>query len=175
MVQISKMISKTLRHDPGRAGLTLEVGGWVAVDALLEGFAKKGFTLTRDELDEVVRRNDKQRFAFSEDGTKIRASQGHSVDVDLGLEPITPPEVLYHGTTAAALERVLETGLQRMKRHHVHLSAEPHTAERVGNRHGEAVVLKINALEMHATGFTFYRSDNGVWLTDEVPPEFIQR
>jgi putative RNA 2'-phosphotransferase len=169
------MISKHLRHKPESIGLTLEDGGWVGVDALLEAFARKGFTLSRAELEEVVRRNDKQRFAFSQDGLKIRASQGHSVPVDLGLTPLEPPEMLYHGTTQAALESVLETGLKRMRRHHVHLSAEPHTAERVGNRHGTAVVLKINALEMHAAGHEFYRSDNGVWLTDEVPPQFIER
>lgn len=175
LVQISKMIAKTLRHKPESFGLKLESGGWVAVTALLEAFERKGYRLSQTELEEVVRRNDKQRFAFDESGRRIRASQGHSVDIDLGLEALEPPELLFHGTTTAALERVLETGLQRMSRHHVHLSIDEETAQRVGSRHGQAVILRVAARAMHEAGHAFYRSDNGVWLTDSVLPAFLSR
>jgi putative RNA 2'-phosphotransferase len=146
LVRISKAVAKTLRHKPERLGLTLEPGGWVKVDTLLHAFDSQGFALTRAELEEVVAKNDKQRFSFDETKTRIRANQGHSVEVDLELEPREPPEVLYHGTTTAALESILETGLQRMKRHHVHLSPDTETAHRVGSRHGKAVILRVEAL-----------------------------
>lgn len=175
LVRISKTLSKHLRHNPQGIGLTLETGGWVSVTALLEAFERKGFSLTRSDLEEVVSGNDKQRFAFDETGTRIRASQGHSVGVDLGLEALEPPAVLFHGTTSAALTSVLETGLQRMRRHHVHLSIDQATAQRVGSRHGTAVILRVAALSMHEAGHAFYRSANGVWLTDSVPPAFMSR
>lgn len=174
-VQISKTLSKHLRHDPQGLGLTLESGGWVSVTALLGALGRKGFALSRSDLEEVVTRNDKQRFAFDELGEHIRASQGHSVDVDLGLIALEPPELLFHGTTSAALDSVLTTGLQRMRRHHVHLSVDTETAQRVGSRHGQAVILRVAALTMHEAGHAFYRSDNGVWLTNHVPPAFLSR
>ena len=114
-------------------------------------------------------------FAFDETGTRIRASQGHSVSVDLGLIALEPPELLFHGTTSAALDSVMATGLQRMRRHHVHLSVDTDTAQRVGSRHGKAVILRVAALKMHEAGHVFYRSANGVWLTDHVPPAFLSR
>ncbi len=174
-VQISKTLSKHLRHDPQGIGLTLESGGWVSVTALLGALGRKGFTLEPKDLEEVVRRNDKQRFAFDESGERIRASQGHSVDIDLGLIALEPPQTLFHGTTSAALESVMATGLQRMRRHHVHLSVDEETAQRVGSRHGKAVILRVAALTMHEAGHAFYRSANGVWLTDHVPPAFLSQ
>ncbi len=174
LVQISKTMSKALRHNPQRLGLQLSLSGWVAVDALLEAFNRKGFSLTRAELEEVVAKNDKQRFAFDESGQKIRASQGHSVSVELDLLPLEPPEFLFHGTTEQSLAAILETGLDKMKRHHVHLSADTQTALRVGSRHGKAVILKIRALEMHQAGHNFFCSANGVWLADTVPPNFLE-
>jgi putative RNA 2'-phosphotransferase len=174
IVQISKSIAKSLRHKPERLGITLEPGGWVRVDTLLAAFNTKGFTLTRAELEEVVANNDKQRFSFDETGTRIRANQGHSVTVDLQLEPQSPPEVLYHGTNEAALPSILETGLQRMNRHHVHLSPDTPTAHRVGSRRGRAVILKVDAAAMSAAGHVFFCSENGVWLTDEVPNQFLE-
>ncbi len=173
LVTISKTLSKHLRHEPEALGLTLEHGGWVNVDALLEAFSRKGFDLTREELEVVVASSDKQRFSFDATRKHIRANQGHSVEVDLGLEPIEPPETLYHGTAKANLTAILETGLRRMNRHHVHLSHDTETAIRVGSRHGEPVVLKVHAKAMNDAGFAFYRSENGVWLTDVVPAEYL--
>lgn len=171
----SKLLSRILRHDPQLAGLTLGEGGWVPVDALLRGLRGLGVTLTLPELREVVERNDKQRFALDETEEHIRANQGHSVEVDLQLEAATPPEVLYHGTSTAALPSILRQGLLRMSRHHVHLSATFETALRVGGRHGKPVVLVVDTRAMHAEGHTFFVSENGVWLVDAVPPRFLQR
>jgi putative RNA 2'-phosphotransferase len=174
IVRISKSMSRSLRHQPERLGITLEPGGWVRVDDLLSAMKTTGLTLTRAQLEEVVANNDKQRFSFDETGTRIRANQGHSVTVDLQLEPRSPPNVLYHGTNEAALPGILETGLQRMKRHHVHLSADTETAHRVGSRRGRVVILKLDAAAMNAAGHVFFRSANGVWLTDEVPTQFLE-
>lgn len=174
LVKISKMLSKHLRHKPEALGLRLAPGGWVAVDALLAALATKGFALSRAELDEVVARNDKGRFGFDPTGALIRAHQGHSVPVDLGLAPLEPPARLYHGTTRAAVPAILAEGLRPMSRHHVHLSPDVPTATRVGARRGAPVVLEVRAGDMHAAGHVFYRSDNGVWLTDAVPPEYLR-
>jgi putative RNA 2'-phosphotransferase len=172
-VKISKFLSRHLRHAPEDLGLTLEPGGWVEVEALLDGCGRSGYPLTRLELDEIVETSDKQRFAFDETGTRIRANQGHSVEVDLQLEPATPPDVLYHGTAANTVEVILQTGLLRMKRHHVHLSSATPTAQKVGSRHGKPVVLHVDAAAMHRDGITFYCSANGVWLVDAVPPQYL--
>ena len=172
--RISKRLSLHLRHEPQSLGLTLGEGGWVGVDALLAAFAKKYSPLTQEELEEVVRDNDKQRFSFDPTGTKIRANQGHSAQVDLQLEPQTPPEVLYHGTPAQSLSAVLAEGLKKMSRHHVHLSPDVETATRVGQRRDKPVILRVRAREMHQAGYVFYCSDNGVWLVDEVPAEWIE-
>jgi putative RNA 2'-phosphotransferase len=174
VVQISKTMSKALRHKPQSLGLQLSLSGWVSVDALLEAFNRKGFSLTRAELEEVVEKNDKQRFAFDESRQNIRASQGHSVTVELDLTSLEPPEFLFHGTTAQSLTAILETGLNKMRRHHVHLSVDTQTALRVGNRHGKAIILKVYALEMHKMGYSFYCSENGVWLANAVPPNFLE-
>ena len=173
LVRISKFLSKHLRHDPGGLGLTLAPGGWVNVDDLLAACAKKRLPLTRAELNEVVEKNNKQRFSFDPTGTQIRANQGHSVEVDLGLSPATPPDVLYHGTGHRAVGAIQANGLQKMRRHHVHLSADVDTARRVGARHGRPVVFVVDAARMHADGHPFFCSENGVWLTDNVPPHYL--
>jgi putative RNA 2'-phosphotransferase len=174
-VKVSKYLSRHLRHQPERLGITLGDGGWVAVDDLLRACAAQSFALSREELDEVVARNDKQRFAFDASGTRIRASQGHSVAVDLGLERSAPPAVLFHGTAEHVVDAILREGLRPMRRHHVHLSTDVETATRVGGRHGRAVVLEVDAGRMAADGHAFSVSDNGVWLTDAVDPRYLRR
>lgn len=169
----SKFLSKHLRHAPADIGLTLVAGGWVEVDTLLAACATHGLSLTRGDLDEIVRTSDKQRFAFDETGTRVRANQGHSVDVDLELVPVSPPDLLFHGTAEATLPLILESGLRKMRRHHVHLSADRETARNVGTRHGKPVVLAVAARRMAESGFEFFVSANGVWLVDRVPPEFL--
>lgn len=175
LVQLSKTLSYILRHDPGKFGLTLDAQGWCVVDELLAALAAKGTACTRDLLETVVEQNDKKRFAFSPDGAKIRASQGHSLPVELGYTPATPPALLFHGTTDRFLDSILKQGLQKRQRHHVHLSADAQTAVAVGQRHGRPVVLTVQAGRMAADGYLFYRSANGVWLTDAVPPAYLSR
>jgi putative RNA 2'-phosphotransferase len=171
LVKVSKYLARHLRHDPGRLGITLDRQGWVEIEELLRACARHAFRLTRDELMEVVARNDKQRFAI--EGSRIRANQGHSVPVDLGLEPVAPPAVLFHGTASRNLDSIMASGLERRKRHHVHLHPDPGVAARVGGRHGRAVVLEVAAREMASDGHEFFRSSNGVWLTDVVPPRYL--
>lgn len=174
LVKISKFLSRHLRHAPADLGLTLAPGGWVDVGDLLAGCAKAGLPLSRADLDAVVAASDKQRFAFDDTASRIRANQGHSVEIDLQLTPAAPPDVLYHGTAADVLDDILRSGLQKMTRHHVHLSTSVPTATKVGSRHGRPVVLVIDAAGMHADGLTFYCSANGVWLVDEVPPRYLR-
>ncbi len=162
-----------LRHQPGKIGLTLDAQGWADVDELLSKANRHGVKLTRLMLAEVVAQNDKQRFAFNADGTRVRANQGHSIQIDLGLEPIVPPEYLYHGTATRFLASIQRQGLLRGKRDHVHLSPDEATARRVGARHGDPIVLVIEAGRMYAAGFVFFRSANGVWLTDHVPSDYL--
>ncbi len=173
IVKISKYLSKHLRHQPERIGIKLTPGGWVTVEELLAACQKHSFPLNRIELNEVVASNDKKRFSFDVTGTLIRANQGHSVEVDLQLEPTIPPEVLYHGTGHGAVEIILQQGLCKMSRHHVHLSADIATAKIVGARHGRPVVFAVEAEVMHQADYRFYCSDNGVWLVDYVPPEYL--
>lgn len=175
LTRVSKSLSKHLRHEPEGLGLTLAPGGWVQVDDLLAGCARKGMRLSRAELEEVVARNSKRRFSFDENGTRIRANQGHSVEVDLQLEPAAPPAVLYHGTGQRTADAIEKDGLRKMARHHVHLSADVPTARAVGARHGRPVVFQVDAARMSAEGHLFYRSDNGVWLVDAVAPLYLQR
>jgi putative RNA 2'-phosphotransferase len=172
--RVSKFLSLHLRHEPEELGLTLEPGGWVAIEELLAGARKKGFPITREELDRVVTDSDKQRFAVDESGLRIRANQGHSVEVDLQLAPAEPPAELFHGTGSGSVEGILGTGLQRRARHHVHLSPDTETATKVGARHGKPVVLVIDAAKMRADGHVFFCSANGVWLVDEVPPQYLR-
>ncbi len=174
IIKKSKWLSKHLRHSPEQIGLTLEPGGWVAVADLLEAARRARFALSREQLELVVRDNDKQRFSFDETGLKIRANQGHSTQVDLQLTPQTPPPVLYHGTAAHNLEAILRDGLQKRRRHHVHLSADTETALRVGTRHGKPIILEIDTVAMLTGGIDFFRSDNGVWLVEAVPPQYLK-
>ncbi|MBW1294584.1 RNA 2'-phosphotransferase [Aquimarina litoralis] len=172
--QISKFLSLILRHNPGKIGLVLDENGWADVNELLEKANKDRHQLTLEILKEVVVTNDKKRFAFNDDETKIRANQGHSVKVDLEYTPIEPPEFLYHGTVGKFREAIKKQGLLKMSRHHVHLSEERETATRVGARRGVPIILSVRSGEMHRNGIKFYQSDNGVWLTDNVPPEYIE-
>ena len=172
-VRTSRRLSYVLRHRPDSVGIDLTESGWVGVDVLLRALAESGTTLSREDLERVVRTNDKQRFELDPVGDRIRARQGHSVEVDLALVPVEPPGVLFHGTPKRNLASILATGLDRRRRHHVHLSGDVGTAERVGRRRGPAVVLAIDAAAMSAAGHEFWHTDNGVWLTDSVAPEFI--
>lgn len=174
-VKISKYLSKHLRHEPERLGLILAPGGWVSVEELLAACRQNHFPVTRDELEEVVASSDKQRFAFDPTGTRIRANQGHSTEVDLQLAPVAPPALLYHGTAEPTIEPILRDGLCKMARHHVHLSCDVETARNVGARHGRPVILAVDADGMQRDGYTFYRSANGVWLVDSVPPQYLRR
>ncbi|WP_369365815.1 RNA 2'-phosphotransferase [Streptomyces sp. CG4] len=171
-VKVSKYLSKHLRHQPERIGLTLDPAGWVEIDTLIAAAAAHGFRITREELDHVVATNDKRRFAI--EGSRIRASQGHSIEVDLGLPPATPPPYLYHGTVARSLDPIRADGLRPMNRHDVHLSANRETATRVGARRGRPVVLTVDAGAMHRDGHIFRVSANGVWLTRAVPPRYLR-
>lgn len=171
----SKFLSLILRHQPEVVGITLDEQGWVDVNTLLAAMQAHGEPLTRAGLEQVVAENNKKRFAFDETGERIRASQGHSVEVELGYEPQTPPDVLYHGTAKDNVDGILAKGIERRARHQVHLSADTPTALNVGARHGAPVLLRILAKEMHTAGHAFYCSANGVWLTDFVPAEFVRR
>jgi putative RNA 2'-phosphotransferase len=173
VVRISKFLSQILRHQPGKIGLTLDPNGWADVTELLEKSAQKGMKFDRATLQIVVDTNNKKRFSLSDDGLRIRANQGHSVVVDLELQPQNPPEILFYGTVAHNLASIRQNGLSRMKRQHVHLSHDVATAEMVGGRRGKAVILSIKSGEMSRAGHLFFCSENGVWLTESVPSEFI--
>ncbi|RBY88786.1 RNA 2'-phosphotransferase [Blastococcus sp. TF02A-26] len=168
VVRLSKRLSYVLRHRPDSVGLALDDAGWVDVDPLLAALG-----MTRAELDDVVTRNDKRRFAFDGTGTRIRASQGHSVPVELGLPAVDPPPVLFHGTPVRNLAAIRAEGLRPGNRHAVHLSPDEATARAVGARRGRPVVLAVDAAGMAAAGAVFTRSANGVWLVDAVPPRFL--
>lgn len=171
--EISKFLSLVLRHKPEIIGLLLDDNGWADTEQLITACARHGHAFSMQELEEVVVTNDKKRFAFNDDKTRIRASQGHSVEVDLALLPQKPPAVLYHGTVDKFLLKIKEEGLKKMNRQHVHLSHEKSTAEKVGGRRGKAIILLIDSELMHKDGIVFYCSANGVWLTDEVPVKYI--
>ena len=171
LVKTSKRMAYVLRHRPDSVGLTLTPEGWVGVDDLLRALARHGTRLSRADLETVVATNDKRRFII--DGDRIRANQGHSVDVDLGLDPVTPPRMLFHGTARHNLDSIFLDGLVHGRRQHVHLSADTQTAIKVGTRHGSPVVLAVDTMGMIAENRLFYRSENGVWLTDHVPPRHL--
>lgn len=174
-VRISKFLSLVLRHQPEKIGITLDRQGWVAVSELLRACREHGRTLSLEELRSVVETNDKRRFSFSPDGLRIRASQGHSVGVELGYDAVVPPSVLYHGTAERAVASIMRDGIARGRRHHVHLSESVETATAVGRRYGRPVLLRVESARMHEDGHLFFRSANGVWLTDHVPVEYISR
>src|SRR6202162_1624597 len=164
LVTVSKFLAKHLRHAPDELGLTLRPGGWVSVDDLLAASERAGFAVTYDELIDCVETNDKKRFSFDATGDLIRANQGHSVEVDLQLEEKSPPDVLYHGTVERFLASIMAEGLQKGKRHHVHLSKDTETARKVGARRGKPIILQVDTRKMHDQGIKFFLSANGVWL-----------
>lgn len=166
--QTSKFLSLILRHSPETVGIKLDKNGWADVDELLEKI-----NLDFETLDDIVETNDKKRFSFNEDLTKIRANQGHSINIDLELKPIEPPHNLYHGTIANFLRSIAKEGLTKQNRQYVHLSKDTETAKKVGMRRGKPIILAIRAEEMYEKGYKFYLSENGVWLTDHVPAKFI--
>ncbi len=172
LVAASKFLSYVLRHAPEAHDVDMDPQGWVEVEQLLAN-APAHLGLDRRRLDDVVAGNDKRRFALSPDGRHIRASQGHSIDVDLELEPVTPPAMLYHGTASRFLDAIRRDGLRPGSRRHVHLSPDTTTARAVGSRHGKPVILTVDAAASHAVGHAFYRSANGVWLTDHVAPDHL--
>ncbi len=174
LVKLSKFLSLVLRHKPEEIGLTLDANGWADVDNLLRLANAAGRRIDWALLEQVVAESDKKRFAFSDDGLRIRASQGHSVEVDLALAPAVPPEVLFHGTATRFLESIRATGLNSGSRQHVHLSLDADTAAKVGARHGKPSILTVRSRDMAAAGHRFYLSANGVWLTGEVPTVYIE-
>lgn len=169
--KLSKFLSYVLRHAPQSIGLNMDKAGWVNMTELLEKSASQG--LTSEILFRIVAEDTKQRYGISEDGTSIRANQGHSIEVDLGLKEKIPPIPLYHGTPAQSVEIILKQGLKKMNRHHVHLSTEQSKALEVGQRRGKAVLLVVDTRMMVQDGIPFFLSENGVWLTDFVDPKYL--
>lgn len=165
----SKFLSLVLRHQPEKIGITLDSHGWAKVQEILTGM-----DLTMEELEHIVETDEKRRYSFSEDKALIRANQGHSIPIDLELEPRTPPELLYHGTVGRFLDAIQKEGLTKQKRQYVHLSPDVETAVKVGRRRGKPVVLQVAAGRMHQDGYDFFLSDNGVWLTAAVPPRYLK-
>ena len=176
LIRKSKLLSLVLRHDPGSIGIELDANGWVEVDVLLAAIAERrpAASISRELLEEIVETNDKRRFAFSDDRRRIRASQGHSVQIELGLEAIEPPDILYHGTATRFIDAIMAEGLDPRGRQHVHLSADQETARTVGARHGKVVVLEVDCRAMRAGSAEFFLSQNEVWLTAKVAPEFLK-
>lgn len=170
---VSKFLSLVLRHSPEKIGLQLDENGWANVEELILKCSQKGNKLDKILLDYVVENNDKKRFAYNEDKTKIRASQGHSISVELNLTETEPSEYLYHGTVGKFMESIQKEGLKKMSRQHVHLSKDKETATKVGSRRGAPQILTVRSGAMYRDGFKFYLSENNVWLTDEVPAKYI--
>jgi putative RNA 2'-phosphotransferase len=173
-VKVSKFLSLVLRHKPEEIGLVLDGQGWADIGELIEKAGRHGMVLTREVVARIVETSDKQRFAIDATGKRIRANQGHSVDIDLGLVPSEPPPVLFHGTGEKSVTAIRAEGLKAGQRQHVHLSPDEETAIRVGRRHGRPVVLRIAAGRMRESGHVFFLSTNGVWLTEAVPVQFIE-
>ncbi|HEX8270547.1 MAG TPA: RNA 2'-phosphotransferase [Flavobacterium sp.] len=174
VTDISKFLSLVLRHHPEKIGIDIDHRGWTDVQELLEKVNKHGIQIDIDLLRYVVATNSKKRFAFNDTGDKIRASQGHSLDVELGYTVQTPPAILYHGTSEKSVQSILRMGIEKRTRQHVHLSNDIETALKVGQRHGKPIVFRVFSGKMHADGFQFYLSENRVWLTDHVPSGFLQ-
>ncbi len=173
--KISRIMSLVLRHDPGSIGLALDENGWAVVDELVVCLNQDGKRVDREVIESVVENSDKQRFRISEDGRLIRANQGHSIAIDLKLEKKSPPEWLYHGTATKWMKSIEREGLIKGSRQHVHLSPDKETAKKVGARHGKPVVLEVAAQMLEQHGYDFYLSENGVWLTDHVPPDYLNQ
>ncbi|MFV0536250.1 MAG: RNA 2'-phosphotransferase [Dysgonomonas sp.] len=173
--RIGKFLSLILRHDPAKIGIELDENGWANVKELIEKCKKHRYHFSMEDLVEIVETNDKKRYSFNEEQNKIRANQGHSVSIDLALSSVEPPEFLYHGTATRFLSSIMEKGIIKGSRQHVHLSQDKETATRVGARHGQVVILTIMTGMMHKNGIIFYQSDNGVWLTDYVDVKYISK
>jgi putative RNA 2'-phosphotransferase len=172
--KISKFLSYVLRHNPDKIGIRLDPAGWTPVPELLDHAAENGMHISMSRLRDVIYNSSKQRFTLSKNEKYIRANYGHSVDVDLGYEPQPPPDTLYHGTAEQSVESILQSGLEPRSRQYVHLSTDVPSAHQVGSRHGKPVILEIDAGRAHQDGHRFYQSDAGIWLTDEVPAEYIE-
>lgn len=173
--RIGKFLSLILRHEPSKIGLTLDENGWANVQELIEKCKKKRYHFSMDELVGIVETNDKKRYSFNEKRNKIRANQGHSIDIDLALTPVEPPEFLYHGTATRFLSSIMDEGVIKGSRQHVHLSQDKETATKVGSRHGKVAILTIMSRQMYQDGIAFFQSDNGVWLTDYVDAKHISK
>lgn len=173
--RISRVMSLVLRHDPGSIGLILDENGWAKVDELVDCLQRDGKRVDRKVIESVVASSDKQRFAISEDGRLVRANQGHTIKVDLKLERKSPPKWLYHGTALKSLGAIKREGLLKGARQHVHLSTDKETARKVGSRHGKPVVLEVAAQLMEQHGHPFHQAENGVWLTEHVPPDYLNQ
>ena len=172
-IKLGRFLSLVLRHNPSAAGITLDAHGWADVDELLSGMRRTGRRIDMGTLERIVRENNKRRYSFNENHTKIRANQGHSIPVDVELKKEKPPRRLYHGTVERFLPSIRQEGIQKMGRQYVHLSADFRTAENVGRRRGTPVVIVIDAEAMARDGAAFYLSENGVWLCDYVAPEYF--
>lgn len=174
-IKMSKALSYVLRHDPASMGIVLDKQGWTSTEDLITAMGINGTAVTMANIEYIVENNDKQRFEFNEDRTKIRARQGHSVKVDLGLKSERPPEKLYHGTVEDKVTGIKSYGLLKMSRHHVHLSADTETASKVaGRRRSKSVIFEVNTAAMHADGIKFFKTENNVWLTDTVAPKYLK-
>ncbi len=173
-IKLGRFLSFVLRHHPESIGIVLDENGWADVEELLKAMNKSKHKINMATLEDVVFKNDKKRYSFNEDKTKIRANQGHSINVDVELKEVAPPVVLYHGTAERFINSIKGEGLTKQDRNHVHLSLDKDTALKVGQRHGKSVVLIINSKKMCEDGFKFYLSENGVFLTDNVPVEYIE-
>jgi len=173
LTEKSKFLSLILRHKPEAIGISLDRHGWADVNELIDGMNKHATSMNMSMLEEIVRTDSKQRYSFNEDKTKIRANQGHSIKVDVELEEKEPPSILYHGTATRFLGNITKQGLLPMSRLYVHLSKDMETATKVGIRHGSPVILEVDAEKMYKDGYKFYLSDNGVWLTEKVPPQYL--
>lgn len=173
--QLGKYISYILRHHPEAIGITLDEHGWADVVELLKGINEAGRKIDMELLEEIVATNNKKRYSFNEDKTLIRANQGHSIDVDVELKQCTPPDFLWHGTGEKYVVSIDKQGLRPKSRLHVHLSADYDTAVNVGSRHGKPIVYKINSKAMSEAGYEFFKSENGVWLTKEVPVQYLEK
>ncbi len=173
-VKLSKFLSLVLRHKPETIGLKLTHEGWANTSELIEKMSAQGTKINLETLKNIVETNNKKRFIFNSDQSLIRANQGHSIQIDLGLQPQQPPSILYHGTATRFLDSIMKTGIEKRDRHHVHLSADIDTAKDVGQRHGKPVILEVNAAAMYDDGIHFYISDNNVWLVDHVAPNYLR-
>lgn len=174
ITNISKFLSLVLRHQPEIIGIQLDKSGWTSIDDLIEKADKYGVHFDRKTLNNIVGINSKKRFAFNDTLDMIRASQGHSVKIEIGYVNQEPPDILYHGTGEKSVQRILRTGLEKRNRQHVHLSCDFETAIQVGQRHGKPFVFKVLAKNMYRDNFQFFLSENGVWLTDNVPSKYFK-